>query len=244
MVGKVRVKKYEQTVKGKGFLYIPKYKLVYARIPKCANTSIKTILSELVKTSVAKNTRTGKNLHPTNDLFWKHCTSEAMFIKPDRYTAIRKNAFTFTFIREPLQRLHSCYKGKVLRTTIPAMKRLGYDNTMSFSDFVELTCTLRIDEMNVHTQPQTFLISDSQGKPPDYIGCLENLKTDWERLNELMKQHGIPLSPQLPHLNSSQAIQTGESELCQLPLRVQHEFELTYGHDIQLHRRLITGQLP
>ena len=118
MVRKVRLKQNEQTVKGKGFLYIPKHNLVYARIPKCANTSIKTTLSELVKVSTAKNPRTARTLQPTNDRFWKQCTTEAMFLKPDKYTAIRKKVFTFTFIREPLQRLHSCYREKIRRPSI------------------------------------------------------------------------------------------------------------------------------
>ena len=74
------------------------------------------------------------------------------------------------------------------------MQRLGYTKAMTFSEFVELTCELSLDSMDVHTQPQTFLISDSKGRLPDYIGCLENLKTDWERLSELMEQRGIPLA--------------------------------------------------
>ena len=77
-----------------------------------------------------------------------------MFLKPDKYTAIRKKVFTFTFIREPLHRLHSYYREKILRPSIfPAMQRLGYSKAMSFSEFVELTCELSLDSMDVHTQP-------------------------------------------------------------------------------------------
>ena len=124
------------------------------------------------------------------------------------------------------------------------MHRLGYSQTTTFSDFVELTCELNLDSMDVHTQPQTFLISDSKEKLPDYIGCLENLKTDWRRLSELMEQRGIPSSQQLPHLNRSQATQTDQPEPGRLPDRVRHQFELTYGHDIQLYQKLMAAQLP
>ncbi len=55
--------------------------------------------------------------------------------------------------------------------------------------------------MDVHTQPQTFLISELKRRLPDYIGCPENLNTDWERLSELMEQRGTPFSQQQPHLN-------------------------------------------
>ena len=105
-----------------------------------------------------------------------------MFLESGECIAIRKKVFTFTFIREPLQRLHSCYRDKILRPSIfPAMHRLGYSKTKTFSECVELTCELSLNPMDVHTQPQTFLISDSKGKLPDYIGCLENLKRDWGR---------------------------------------------------------------
>jgi hypothetical protein len=245
MVRKVRPKQNGGIVKGKGFIYIPHHKLVYARVPKCANTSIKTALSELIQAVPTTNPRTERALEPTNDRFWKNCTTEAKFLKPDKYTALRKKVFCFTFIREPLQRLHSCYREKVLRPSVfPAMKRLGYDKTMSFSEFVELTCSLSLDAMDVHTQPQTFLISDSKGKLPDFIGCIESMRTDWQRLNEQMLHRDIPISRELPHLNSSRKGESNQSQSIRLLERVQRQFEMTYGLDIQLHQKLTAAQLP
>ena len=145
-----------------------------------------------------------------------------MFLKPDIYTAMRKKVFKFTFRREQLHMLNSCDRVGITRPSIfPAMQRLGYSKAMTFSEFVELTCELSLDSMDVHTQPQTFLISDSKGRLPDYIGCLEKLETDWERLSELMEQRGIPFSQQLPHLNRSQALQTDQPEPGRLPDRVR-----------------------
>ena len=245
MVRKVRPNQDGRIVKGKGFLYIPKYKLVYARVPKCANTSIKSFLSGLVTTAPTTNPRTSRVLEPTNDLFWKLCTTDAKFLKPDKYTARRKKVFCFTFIREPLQRLRSCFQEKVLRPSVfPAMERLGYSNQMTFSEFIELTCELSLDSMDVHTQPQTFLISDSKGKLPDFIGCIETLEKDWERLNGLMRQRDIPFNPKLLHFNRSLNRPFDQAKLNCLPERVRRQFELTYGHDIQLHQKLTAAQLP
>ena len=124
------------------------------------------------------------------------------------------------------------------------MKRLGYDKTMSFSEFIELTCSLSLDAMDVRTQPQTFLISDSKGKLPDFIGCIESLRTDWQRLNEQMLQRDIPISRELPHLNRSRKGESNQSLSIQLLERVQRQFEMTYGHDIQLHQKLTAAPLP
>ena len=105
------------------------------------------------------------------------------------------------------------------------MKRLGYHKTMSFSEFVELTCNLSVDAMDVHTQPQTFLIRDSKGKLPDFIGCIESLGTDWRRLSEHMVQRDIPINRKLPHLNISREGEGNQSQSIRLPEHVQHQFE-------------------
>ena len=57
--------------------------------------------------------------------------------------------------------------------------------------------------MDVHTQPQTFLISNSKGRLLYFIGCIETLEKDWDCLNGLMRQSDIPFNPKLLHLNRS-----------------------------------------
>ena len=174
-------------MKGKGFLYLPEQSLVFARIPKCANTSIKTRLSSLIATKTSQHPRQNRILEPTNDLFWKKCTKQARWLKPDQYTDLYDSVTSFTVIRDPLSRLQSCYGEKVLRSAVfPAMKSLGYHNQMSFEDFVEFTCSLALCEMDVHTKPQTFLIMDSKGRLPHFIARLENLDQDWNTFSNLM----------------------------------------------------------
>ena len=226
-------------MKGKGFLYIPQYALVYARIPKCANTSIKSRLAELISATAAPHPTLPIALQPTNDRFWKRCTTEAKWLKPDRFTALHDTVTSFTVIRDPLQRLRSCYREKICRAKIfPPMRRLGYRNGMDFNAFVELTCSLDVCDMGVHTQPQTFLISDSQGRLPNFIGTLENLAADWANFSQGMVKQGIPLGGPLDCLNSSK--QQGRSDPAPEPLspQTQRMFDLTYGADIKLHARM------
>ena len=144
-------------MKGKGFLYLPEQSLVFARIPKCANTSIKTRLSSLITTKTSQHPRQNRILEPTNDLFWKKCTKEARWLKPDQYTDLYDSVISFTVIRHPLGRLQSCYNEKVLRSEVfPSMKKLGYHNQKSSEDFVKFTCSLALCEINVHIKPQIF----------------------------------------------------------------------------------------
>jgi hypothetical protein len=109
---------------------------------------------------------------------------------------------------------------------------------MDFNDFVELTCSLEVCDMDVHTQPQTFLISDSQGRLPNFIGTLENLAADWENFSQRMIKQGIPLGGPLDCLNSSK--QQGRSDPAPelLSPQTQRMFDLTYGADIKLHARM------
>ena len=142
---------------------------------------------------------------------------------------------SFTVIRDPLSRLQSCYGEKVLRSAVfPAMKRLGYHNQMSFEDFVEFTCSLALCEMDVHTKPQTFLIMDSKGRLPHFIGRLENLDQDWNTFSNLMLNRKVNLGGALPRLNQSPTTSESPCSDSSLSPTVQRQYELTYGPDIKL----------
>ena len=222
-------------MKGKGFLSLPEQSLVFARIPKCANTSIKTRLSSLIATKTSQHPRQKRILEPTNDLFWKKCTKQARWLKPDQYTDLYDSVTSFTVIRDPLSRLQSCYGEKVLRSAVfPAMKRLGYHNQMSFEDFVEFTCSLALCEMDVHTKPQTFLIMDSKGRLPHFIARLENLDQDWNTFSNLMLSRKVNLGGALPRLNQSPTTSESPCSNNSLSPTVQRQYELTYGPDIML----------
>ena len=222
-------------MKGKCFLYLPEQSLVFARIPKCANTSIKTRLSSLIATKTSQHPRQNRILEPTNDLFWKKCTKQARWLKPDQYTDLYDSVTSFTVIRDPLSRLQSCYGEKVLRSAVfPAMKRLGYHNQMSFEDFVEFTCSLALCEMDVHTKPQTFLIMDSKGRLPHFIARLENLDQDWNTFSNLMLSRKVNLGGALPRLNQSPTTSESPCSNSSLSPTVQRQYELTYDPDIML----------
>ena len=170
----------------KGFLHLKKYNLIYARVPKVANSSIKTCLAQLVKTNVIEG------LKPTNDRYWRVCTDEANFMTPERYTELYEKKVSFTFLRNPFDRLFSCYVNKILVDKAPqGFSNRGYTPDMSFDAFLAHTCTMSIEDMDVHVQPQEYLISDLQGRLPKFIGLLETIGEDWGGLQKLLQEQGI-----------------------------------------------------
>ena len=118
------------------------------------------------------------------------------------------------------------------------MKRLGYDKGMTFNDFVKLTCALNVSDMEVHTQPQTFLITDSKERLPHFIARLENLDQDWKKLSTSMEEKGVNLGGSLPRLNSSKNSSHMTTDGLSLSANTQRQYELTYGPDIKLFETL------
>jgi len=215
----------------KGFLHIKKYDLIYARVPKVANSSIKTKLTELVDVTPIET------LKPTNDRFWRVCTNQADFMNPCRYTAFYHAKFSFSFIRDPFDRIFSCYVNKILVDKgAKGFPERGYKLDMSFDDFVAHTCSLPVSDMDVHTQPQEFLITDVHGRLPKFVGLLENITRDWSCLLKLFAQNKIPVTGPLPIINARKAPRLDVSK--QIGSCTWKRFNWVYGPSIELHTRL------
>ena len=107
---------------------------------------------------------------------------------------------------------------------------------------MELTCTLDVSDMDVHTQPQTFLIMDSKGRLPHFIARLENLDQDWKKLSTSMEDKGVNLGGSLPRLNSSKNSIDMTTDRLSLSADTRREYELTYGADIKLFETLSRSQ--
>ena len=104
--------------------------------------------------------------------------------------------FKFAFVRNPLDRLVSCYFEKVVKVqTMPdnsgvedgmykCFRVYPYDfRTMSFSDFASFVFSLPLANMDVHFRPQyTFLPEDLNTL--DFIGRFENFNQDLNIIKE------------------------------------------------------------
>ena len=129
-----------------------------------------------------------------------------------RLPARGRRHITFTFIRNPFERLVSCYRDKVLRfqshtghyhfdtrysrILIRGLFGAEFRADMSFADFVELVVRIPDWLADAHFKSQSAILAASGCRFPAFVGRFENLSGDWA---ELSRAHG--LGP-LPHQNA------------------------------------------
>ena len=168
--------------------------LVYIPIPKVACTSIKTAL-----------------VHGGNCSGPSPGSPHGIHREANRYGTYslgrhRERFFKFAFVRNPFERLVSCFANKV-QTPIQHNSRhffaTRYNNVlirtlfggrfhedMSFEDFAALVAKIPDRFSDGHFKSQySFLFSRSGHRIPDFIGKFENIAEDWD---SLALKYGFP----------------------------------------------------
>jgi hypothetical protein len=111
------------------------------------------------------------------------------------------NYFKFTFVRNPWDRLLSCYMSKVVPErfagSFKTYSNVAFRDDMSFQEFAEAVCLIPDEEANIHFCSQhVFVCSRASGKNvlADFVGRFENLEEDFEIVTKR-----IGIDAQLPH---------------------------------------------
>lgn len=87
----------------------------------------------------------------------------------------QRNAFTFTFVRDPYDRLVSAYRHLIKRSKATDLTDPRFHKDMSFEQFVDVIENSSIQELDDHLRPQwTF----TPGRL-DFVGKFEHLKEDY-----------------------------------------------------------------
>ena len=189
-------------------------KFIYFVIQKVACSSIKTALLPLfdVSTNGYKTTRsdgtTGLKIHKLFDASgYQIRRTELIAGLQSQY----ENYFKFAFVRNPWDRLVSCYSQK-LNPNGPGLK-LPVENDvelypgMSFAEFVEAVHTIPDAEANPHFQSQYNVIcgpGEDRRILADFVGRFENLTADFD---VVAKQIGGSQTLELPHVLRSRSRQ-------------------------------------
>ncbi len=190
-------------------------KFIYFVIQKVACSSIKTALLPLFDLStngyetIRKDGTTGLRIHKVFD-------GSRYQIRRARLIAglyhQYEDYFKFAFVRNPWDRLVSCYCQK-LNPNGPGLK-LPVENDielypgMSFPAFVEAVYAIPDSEANPHFQSQHKVICDSGGDKPilaDFVGRFENLAADFDLVAERISG---AQRLQLPHVLRSRSRQS------------------------------------
>ena len=138
-------------------------RMIYFINPKCACTSIKAFLAATDPTLDVDSTMIGQ---------------DGAFGKVDRIEDVSPypDYFKFTFVRNPWDRLVSCYLEKVI-----GQRRWTdvFGPTPSFADFVHVAHSIPDEEADIHYRSQYLNVTDGAGElVVDFVGRVETIQDD------------------------------------------------------------------
>lgn len=177
------------------------YRFVYVVTPKVACTSVKTALLPLFGRDPAEAGERGQ----AHKILARAGAIENGNQFMARLESHYRDYFKFSFVRNPFDRLVSCYYSKI-NPHVVGIDQEPYDGVelrpgMSFEEFAEAVCMIPDEKANVHFRSQHRFLYDqgAEGTPfVDFLGRFENMEEDFGRVAERI---GVELS--LPHSNRS-----------------------------------------
>ena len=167
-----------------------KHRLLYVRIPKCGNSSIRRSIEGGEKRRMSKS----------------------------QIMRMQRDWTTFSFVRNPWSRVLSVYRHKLTHgSDSPRMVDGVYEGfrdhgipvqaEMGFAEFCELICDFPDNKIDKHLRSQSSFLLD-KGKPiVPFIGKIETMNADWRRLME-----SIGIDVQIGHINRTQGDREHYSE--------------------------------
>jgi Sulfotransferase family len=168
------------------------YRAVYIETPKVACTSIKTVLAEVLGISLEPS---GGDPHAVH---WPRAE-----MSPNRSGHLFPGLFAFAFVRNPWDRLVSCYRDKIRGEAdgyTHFTVRPGVANClarfdvfvpgMRFNDFVAAVASITDEDADPHFRSQHTFVTNEEGKRAvDFIGRFERLPEDFRFVQDRI---GLP----------------------------------------------------
>lgn len=195
-----------------GNIVLHDLKAVYFYIPKNGSSTIKFICKELL----------GNQQNPDQPYLHLHTYDYPFIPMEDLYKF--RDYYWFAFVRDPIDRLASCYKNKILDSprTDQWYKRgiaRGFANKggafyagMSFTDFALAACDISDRDADKHFRSQHHslpIVDDSIDL--DYLGRVETLEADLKAILKALDvevrsiPHLLKTNKELPKENDLQA---------------------------------------
>lgn len=157
--------------------------VAYVSTPKVASNSIRAMIRQRqakILFNLDEDIRNNKEFKTRLDKKIKRS------VKPSRIEASKKDLYLFSFVRNPLARLYSCYRDKVVnaekRHKLCTLSPYGINFWMSFDDFVFRIAEIPDNKANDHFRSLHTFLTYQGNSFVDYVGKLENFSKDWQPL--------------------------------------------------------------
>nr|VFJ63312.1 MAG: Sulfotransferase family protein [Candidatus Kentron sp. FM]VFJ67741.1 MAG: Sulfotransferase family protein [Candidatus Kentron sp. FM]VFK17111.1 MAG: Sulfotransferase family protein [Candidatus Kentron sp. FM] len=121
---------------------------------------------------------------------------------------IPKNYFRFAFVRDPFDRLVSCYRDKIIfvgdgndNTEVPYFENFSVNRIeagIGFGEFVEIVAKIDDAHADRHFKSQYAVLYEKGNPLVDFIGKFETLAEDWDYI-----ARRLDFNPILASLNDS-----------------------------------------
>ncbi len=212
------------------FIRMKRYNLLYGRVPKAANSSIKAALCRLLSETPPKGTKT------TSDKFWQHETNqETELITLRRARNYRRSHFSFSFVRNPFDRLIAAYNNKVIENEAPPqpMQNMGITHGMSFEAFLDILIETPFKQYDVHVLPQNQLLCIGNQIVPKFVGRVEQIDEHWAELRDILARQGIDVMQSLPQKNVRRSDRGGLQSYFKSDALIKKTMRI-YGEDVRL----------
>ena len=182
--------KYSYVLNRLDVIHVPELNVAFVPNPKVANRSIKLAMATRINPEFRGD---------PHNAGWKYVTLGQLQ---------QLDCFKFGFVRNPLDRLISCYKQKILlyaRTYNQPVLFWRYGDLfhpqMSFEDFVIAVSGIADRYSDIHFRSQHTYFYKRERNMIDFIGRFENLDQHWQHIDQMCKLGA------LPHLNPSTRVQ-------------------------------------
>ena len=189
-------------------ILVPELKLGFVPTPKVANRSMKIAIASYT------GMQWQGDIHHAP---W-HFTPLAL-LRDNDY-------FRFGFVRNPLDRLLSCYAQKIVyhqrELGMPSLLwRYGktFDKNMTFAEFVEAVAKIPDRVSDIHFRSQHTFFYHRKKLMVDFVGRFEQLEQDW---NLLRQKFGLP---GLPHQNRSSHVDYRQAYTAELAAIAARRYE-------------------
>ncbi|SBO43728.1 sulfotransferase family protein [Cyanobium sp. NIES-981] len=212
------------------FLHLPGHHLLYGRVPKAANSSVKAALTALIRPELRRSrhslrqqllhrlwpSRSWLGLSSQMDQYWDRLPgSIANPVNLATARSLRGRCFSFAVVRNPFDRLLSAYNNKVIENPdcTARLRAIGVHRGMALPAFLACVCAAPTADLDVHVLPQSDILCLGDEPVPTWVAYAESLEVHWPFLVRKARRAGVRGLPRrLPNRNSRRGGNTADLE--------------------------------